>query len=56
MSDRFEGKVAAVTGAAGGFGRATAQRFAEDGANLVLIDLEGTDIAALQEQLPRRGL
>ncbi|MDA0351491.1 MAG: glucose 1-dehydrogenase [Chloroflexi bacterium] len=44
MTDRFEGKVAAVTGAAGGIGRAAAQRFAEDGANVVLIDLPGAPI------------
>ena len=55
MSDRFEGKVAAVTGAAGGFGRATAQRFAEDGANLVLIDLEGTDIEETAAAVERAG-
>ena len=46
MSDRFEGKVAAVTGAAGGIGRVAAQRFAEDGADVVLIDLPG---AAIEE-------
>ena len=55
MSDRFEGKVAAVTGAAGGFGRATAQRFAEDGANLVLIDLEGTAIEETAAAVERAG-
>lgn len=41
MSGRFEGKVAVVTGAAGGIGRATAQRFAAEGARVVLVDLPG---------------
>jgi len=44
MSDRFEGKVAAVTGAVGGIGRAAAQRFETDGADVMLIDLPGTTI------------
>jgi len=36
---RFDGKVAFVTGAAAGIGRATALRLAEEGASLYLIDL-----------------
>lgn len=43
---RFEGKVAIVTGAAGGLGRATAARLASEGAKVVLVDLGGT---ALEE-------
>ena len=42
MSDRFEGQVAIVTGAAGGIGRATCARFAADGANVVAVDLAGS--------------
>ena len=37
-SRRLEGKVALVTGAAGGIGRAQAVRFARDGARLILTD------------------
>ena len=44
MSDRFEGMVAIVTGAAGGIGRATCVRFAEDGAKVVAVDLAGSDL------------
>jgi NAD(P)-dependent dehydrogenase (short-subunit alcohol dehydrogenase family) len=39
MTGRFDGKVVVITGAAGGIGRATAVRFAEEGAHLVLVDL-----------------
>ncbi|HTW98749.1 MAG TPA: SDR family NAD(P)-dependent oxidoreductase, partial [Acidimicrobiales bacterium] len=36
----FSGRVAVVTGAASGMGRAFAQRFAEEGMRLVLADIE----------------
>ncbi|HTX02699.1 MAG TPA: SDR family oxidoreductase [Candidatus Acidoferrales bacterium] len=38
--NRLEGKVAIVTGAASGIGRATALRFAEEGARVVAADLD----------------
>jgi SDR family mycofactocin-dependent oxidoreductase len=38
MTGRLEGKVALITGAAQGQGRAHAVRFAEEGANLILLD------------------
>ena len=43
---RLEGKVAVITGATGGIGRVAAKLFANEGANLTLVDL---DEAALRE-------
>ncbi|MEO8541591.1 MAG: glucose 1-dehydrogenase [bacterium] len=44
MERRFEGKVMVITGAAGGIGRATAERFAQEGARVVAVDLPGTGL------------
>ena len=48
MHKRFEGKVAVVTGASGGIGAAMAQRFADEGAAVVVsaIDAKLDDVAA----------
>jgi NAD(P)-dependent dehydrogenase (short-subunit alcohol dehydrogenase family) len=40
MPGRFEDKVAVITGAAGGIGRAAALRFASEGAKVVLVDVD----------------
>jgi NAD(P)-dependent dehydrogenase (short-subunit alcohol dehydrogenase family) len=41
MPGRLEAKVAVITGAAGGIGRASAIRFAAEGARVVAVDLSG---------------
>ncbi|MCM3630974.1 SDR family oxidoreductase [Paenibacillus glycanilyticus] len=44
---RIEGKVALITGAGSGIGKAAAIRFAEEGANLVLLDRDRQTLAAV---------
>lgn len=48
---RFKGKVALVTGAASGIGRATAQRLALEGASLLMADINLEAIEALGQEL-----
>src|SRR5260370_23800788 len=49
------GKVAVITGAASGIGRALAERFAAEGMKLVLSDIEMDPLTELSEQLATKG-
>jgi 3alpha(or 20beta)-hydroxysteroid dehydrogenase len=53
---RLAGKVAIITGAAGGIGAATARRFAGEGACLVLSDADGSGAQALALELGDRAI
>ena len=55
MSGRFEGKVAVITGAAGGIGRAAAVRLAGEGAAIVAVDLPEADIAGTVDAVAGEG-
>lgn len=51
----FEGKVALVTGAASGIGAATAQRFAQEGAAVVVVDMNRDGAEAVAELIRASG-
>jgi 2-hydroxycyclohexanecarboxyl-CoA dehydrogenase len=52
----LKGKAVVITGAAGGFGRALAGRFAEEGCTLGLIDLDRDGVHAVAEAAQNRGV
>ena len=51
MAGRLDGQVAVITGAASGIGRATAQRFVEEGARVVVADVQVEAGRATAEEL-----
>ena len=52
---RLQGKVAIVTGAASGIGRAAALRFAQEGAKVVVADINVAGASACAEEIHRQG-
>lgn len=52
---RLEGKVALITGAAGGIGREAALRFAEEGARVVAVDLNHDPVASVASEVIAAG-
>ncbi len=55
MESRFEGKVAVVTGAARGIGRATALRFAAEGASVALVDIDESAVSEVAAEAAGNG-
>jgi NAD(P)-dependent dehydrogenase (short-subunit alcohol dehydrogenase family) len=51
MPGRLQAKVACITGGAGGIGRASARRFASEGAKVVVADLADDEGTALAEEI-----
>src|SRR5437588_1157556 len=51
MMQRLEGRVAVVTGGAGGIGRAMGERFAREGMQVVLADVQASALDATVEEL-----
>ena len=56
MTQKFTGKTALVTGAANGIGLACATRFAQDGAQVLLADIDGAKAASAAAALRAQGL
>ena len=55
MTGRMEGKVAVVTGGGNGIGRATSLRFAEEGAAVVVADLQADQAAETAQMISDAG-
>ena len=52
----FEGKVAVITGAAEGIGRALAERSGAEGMKVVLADVRGEALARAEAELKAAGV
>jgi NAD(P)-dependent dehydrogenase (short-subunit alcohol dehydrogenase family) len=55
MDGRLSGRIAVVSGAAHGIGRASALRLAREGADLALVDREGDALAEVAQAIERLG-
>ena len=55
MGNSFEGKTAFVTGGSRGIGRQIAERFASEGANVAIIDVNEEALQAAQQEMSGQG-
>jgi 3-oxoacyl-[acyl-carrier protein] reductase len=55
LSRSIKGSVAVITGAASGMGRATARLFADEGARLAIVDIDGEALAEVASELQEAG-
>ncbi|MBT56743.1 MAG: short-chain dehydrogenase [Mameliella sp.] len=55
MTQRFEGRTALVTGGANGIGRASAIRFAEQGAKVAILDIEDGPLEETAQAIRKAG-
>ena len=55
MAERLKGKIALVTGAGSGIGEATARRFAQEGALVVVTDIDGDSAATVAQDIKAGG-
>ncbi|HVP31287.1 MAG TPA: SDR family NAD(P)-dependent oxidoreductase [Myxococcota bacterium] len=55
LSRSIQGKVAIVTGAASGMGRATAHLFADEGARVAVVDRDGAGVARVAREIADAG-
>src|SRR5690606_16523228 len=56
VNDRFKGKVAIVTGAANGIGKAVAQRLGQEGATIALFDINESLLKQIAEEFATLGI
>src|SRR5947209_17981831 len=55
LSRSIAGRVALVTGAASGMGRATAHLFADEGGKVAVVDLDPQKVAAVVDEITEAG-
>ncbi|OJW48717.1 MAG: oxidoreductase [Alphaproteobacteria bacterium 41-28] len=55
MTQRLKNKIALITGASRGIGAAVAKRFAQEGAQLILVARSSTDLEAVDDEVQKHG-